>query len=126
MLEHVACGPRHFRFPNFHKFPMVLILFAEGRLREKQTPEAGAKRALEEAAKHLLMVRDRGILRTSELVGRLKNRKELVANAVSDRIDGQSFKAVAFLSKELSARPKHGLNLPNSDISGLSIDCIVA
>jgi hypothetical protein len=35
-------------------------------------------------------------------------------------------KAVAFLSKELSARPKHGLNLPNSDISGLSIDRIVA
>jgi hypothetical protein len=92
MLEHVACRPRHFRFPNFHKFPTMLILFADGCLREKQTTEAGAKRALEESAKHLLMVRDRGILRTSELVGRLKNRKELVANVVSDRIDGQSFK----------------------------------
>jgi hypothetical protein len=118
MLEHAACGPCHFRFPNFHKIPDGAILFAERRLREKQTTEAGAERAPEEAAKHLLMVR---IPRTSEafdfaasLVGRLKNRKELGANAVSDRVDGQSFKAVAFLSNEPAGRPKHGLNVPKN------------
>jgi len=55
-------------------------------LREKQTTKKGAKLALQEAAAHLLMVRDRGIPRTSEvfdyavsLVGRLKDAKELGA-----------------------------------------------
>jgi hypothetical protein len=70
----------------FPRLPDGAVLFAERRLREKQTTKKGAKLALQEAAAHLLMVRDRGIPRTSEvfdyavsLVGRLKDAKELGA-----------------------------------------------
>jgi hypothetical protein len=46
--------------------PILVSPPAERRLREKQTTKKGAKLALQEAAAHLLTVRDRGIPRTSE------------------------------------------------------------
>jgi hypothetical protein len=70
----------------FPQLPDGAILYAERRLREKQTTKTGATRALEEAAEYLLMVSERGIPRTCEafdyaisLVARLKDRKELTA-----------------------------------------------
>ncbi len=62
------------------------ILYAERRLREQPGSEQEAVRAIGQAADALLLVRERGLPRTSEafdyalgLIERLKDRKELPA-----------------------------------------------
>jgi hypothetical protein len=89
----------------FPQLPDGAVLLAERRLREMQTTKRETRLALQEAAAYLLMVRDRGIPRTSEtfdyavsLVARLKHAKELAPRVRRDLNELESYldNAMAF------------------------------